>query len=101
MNLGETSRWASESQRSFVALEEGASLAFREFYGGLCLLWLESAFKIYTPEGWVQTVYTGQAMNQGVFGKQTLKEKKASTEWVEWPVRVRGKSFQDPGGLLS
>ena len=47
-------------------------------------------------------MYPGQAMNQGLFGKQTLKEKKkASIEWVEWPVRVRGKSFQDSGGLLS
>lgn len=34
MNLGETSRWASESEQSFFALKEGASFAFHEFYGG-------------------------------------------------------------------
>lgn len=44
---------------------------------------------------------TGQAVSKGVFGKQTLREKKASTFWVEWPICGRGKSFQGPGGVLS
>ena len=38
MNLGETSRWASESERSFFALKEGASFAFMSFMGGLSAL---------------------------------------------------------------